>query len=164
MAEDTVNEVIKVGRLRDVSCATAALKIHGYSGNGTLDSGHMKVYGSDALRIRALASARPELDQRLHDAFPHIGAEVVWSVHHEMARTVEDVLARRMRILFLNARVAKEMAPVVARLMAAELGFDILWQQDQVKSFSTLADHYLPDPGKGVASPPVRSTVIQSSL
>jgi glycerol-3-phosphate dehydrogenase len=60
-----------------------------------------------------------------------------------MARTVEDVLARRLRVLFLNARVAMDMAPEVARLMAAELNKDYSWQEAQVKAFSTLAEQYL---------------------
>ena len=48
----------------------------------------------------------------------------MWAARHEMARTVEDVLARRTRALFLNARAAAAMAPEVARLMAGELGWD----------------------------------------
>ena len=60
-----------------------------------------------------------------------------------MARTVEDVLARRLRVLFLNARIAIEMAPEVATLMAAELQKDYSWQEAQVKAFSKLAQPYL---------------------
>ena len=62
-----------------------------------------------------------------------------------MARTVEDVLARRLRVLFLNARIAIRMAPEVARIMAGELGRDYAWQQDQVREFTTLAQRYLPE-------------------
>ena len=53
---------------------------------------------------------------------PYAGAEVVWAAREEMARTVEDVLARHTRALFLNARAAVEMAPQVAALMAREPG------------------------------------------
>jgi glycerol-3-phosphate dehydrogenase len=144
MAEDTVDETIRVAGLKSVPCKTAFLKIHGYSTNG-VDTGHLKIYGSDAHAIAALANERPELDYQLHEAFPHTGAEVVWAVRHEMARTVEDVLARRLRILFLNARIAMEMAPEVARIMAAELGVDYSWQQRQVRMFSELAHQYLPE-------------------
>jgi len=142
MAEDTIDEVIKVAGLKQVPCATASLKIHGYSENRT-HYGHLEIYGSDASGVRALAGERPELNQILHPAFPHIKAEVVWAVHREMARTVEDVLARRLRILFLNARAAMDMAPEVARLMASELGFDHHWQQRQVKNFLLIAERYL---------------------
>lgn len=143
MAEDTVDEAIKMTGLRQVPCVTASLKIHGHS-NHEKDAEHLNIYGSDAPRIRALAAEDPALHTRLHESFPHVRAEVVWAVRHEMARTVEDVLARRLRILFLNARVAMAVAPEVAAIMAGELGFDFLWQQDQVKKFSALAGQYLP--------------------
>jgi len=61
-----------------------------------------------------------------------------------MARTVDDVLARRTRALPLHARAAIAMAPEVARLMAAELGRDNTWQQAQIEQFTRLAGHYLP--------------------
>jgi glycerol-3-phosphate dehydrogenase len=154
MAEDTIDEVIKVAGLKEVPCATSSLKIHGYSENGA-HFGHLQFYGSDASAVRELASERPELNQRLHHAFPHIKAEVVWAVHREMARTVEDVLARRLRILFLNARVAIDMAPEVARLMAAELGFDIDWQQNQLREFLPVAQRYLLRSGDKPAMAPV---------
>ncbi len=143
MAEDTVNEVIRVSGLKDAPCSTASLKIHGYAGKQT-DSDALHLYGSDAPLIRALADKRPELNAKLHEAYPYTAAEVVWAVQHEMARTVEDVLARRLRILFLNARVAVAMAPEVARLMAQELGRDRAWERKQVDEFSLLSRHYLP--------------------
>jgi glycerol-3-phosphate dehydrogenase len=142
MAEDTVDEAIRVSGLEKVKCTTAALRIHGFSTNGS-DAAHLQIYGSDAKGIKALIEDRPELARQLHDALPYISAEVVWAVRHEMARTVEDVLARRLRALFLNARVAVEMAPEVARLMAAELHKDYSWQEAQVKAFSMLAAQYL---------------------
>jgi glycerol-3-phosphate dehydrogenase len=59
-----------------------------------------------------------------------------------MARTVEDVLARRTRALFLNARAADAMAPAVARLMAGELGWDAARQAAEAASFAQLARAY----------------------
>ncbi len=70
-------------------------------------------------------------------------SEVVWAARYEMARTVEDVLARRTRTLFLNARVAAEIAPTVARLLADELGRDEMWIQQQTRSFQELAKGYI---------------------
>jgi glycerol-3-phosphate dehydrogenase len=57
---------------------------------------------------------------------------------------VEDVLARRMRVLFLDAAAALAMAPAVARLLARELGRDSAWEAKQVRSFMDLASGYLP--------------------
>jgi glycerol-3-phosphate dehydrogenase len=59
-----------------------------------------------------------------------------------MARTVEDILARRQRALFLDARAAIEMAPVVAEILAGELGKDAEWQHKQVEEFTELAKGY----------------------
>jgi glycerol-3-phosphate dehydrogenase len=77
---------------------------------------------------------------------PYVAAEVVWAAREEMARTVEDVLARRTRALFLNARAAIEMAPQVATLMARELGRDTAWESAQVDQFHNTARGFLVPP------------------
>jgi glycerol-3-phosphate dehydrogenase len=105
------------------------------------------VYGSDAPLIQDLICAEPALAEPLDPALPYTGAEVVWAVRHEMARTVEDVLARRTRALFLNARAAIRMAPRVAGLMARELDRDAAWQIQQVESFGKLAGNYFSTSG-----------------
>ena len=84
----------------------------------------------------------PSWSEPLHPQLPYVGAEVVWAARHEMARTVEDVLARRTRALFLNARAAEAMAPAVARLMARELDWTESREATEVASFSTLAKGY----------------------
>ena len=64
-------------------------------------------------------------------------------MRHEMARTLEDVLARRTRALFLNAQAALRMAPRVADLMAGELGRDAAWISRQLAAFGETAKGYL---------------------
>src|SRR5262249_31712868 len=100
------------------------------------------VYGADGEKIRALA-ADSGLSKQLDRALPYIGAEVVWAAREEMARSVEDVLARRKRALVLNARAAMEMARPVAELMARELGRDEAWIAAQLKEFEELAKQYM---------------------
>jgi glycerol-3-phosphate dehydrogenase len=142
MAEDCVNHAITLGELKDVPSTTHALKIHGYKQEvESLNS--LDVYGSDADKIQALAAADPRLAERLHPALPYIAAEVIWGVREEMARTVDDMLSRRTRALFLNARAAIEMAPAVATLMAAELGTGQPWIDQQLGEFNELASKYL---------------------
>ncbi|MGJ1267725.1 FAD-dependent oxidoreductase [Sphingobacterium spiritivorum] len=141
MAEETINLAIKVAALDPKACMTKTLKIHGYAQNE--ERGHWKFYGSDAAGIRALAATSPELATVLHPKFEHIAAEVVWAVRHEMARNVEDVLARRMRILFLDAKASLEMAPQVAKLMAQTLGKDELWINEQTESYRELVKNYI---------------------
>ena len=79
----------------------------------------------------------------MHPELPYCAAEVVWAVRHEMARTVEDILARRTRALFLNARAAIALAPQVASILAQELGNDNAWAAIQVSEFQALAQNYL---------------------
>jgi glycerol-3-phosphate dehydrogenase len=141
MAEDCVNHAITLGELSDVPSNTHNLKIHGYKEEESLTS--LGVYGSDAEAILAMAAADARLAQRLHPALPYIAAEVVWGARNEMARTVDDMLSRRTRALFLNARAAIEMAPAVASLMAAELGRDHAWIDSQLQQFRELAQGYL---------------------
>ena len=141
MAEDCVNHAITLGKLPDVECPTKNLHIHGYrKDSGSLTD--LEVYGSDAEKILALAAGTPALAEQLHPALPYIAAEVAWAAREEMARTVEDVLARHTRALFLNANAAIAMAEPVARLLAAELGRDQAWIFAQVTQFTELAQQY----------------------
>ena len=104
---------------------------------------HLYVYGSDKIHIEALVTESPALGSKLHPDLDYIKAEVIWAARAEMARSVEDVLARRLRALFLDARASLEIAPEVARLLAAELGKDTAWQKDQVNQFTALARGYM---------------------
>ena len=140
MAEDCVDHAITLGKLRDEPCPTRNLRIHGYMRDAE-ELGHLAVYGTDADAIRTLAHD-PVLAARLHPELPYIAAEVIWAARAEMARTVEDVLARHTRALFLNAQAACEMAEQVARLLAAELDHDNAWVEAQVKEFQELAGQY----------------------
>ncbi len=141
MAEDCVDHAITLGKLRDEPCTTRNLRIHGYCENAA-NLGSLEVYGSDAEGIKWLAQDHPALAVQLHPDLPYIAAEVVWAARAEMARTVEDVLARHTRALFLNANAAIAMAEPVAKLLAAELGRDGLWIATQIKEFRALAEQY----------------------
>jgi glycerol-3-phosphate dehydrogenase len=141
MAEHTVDQAADFAGLAERPCVTRTLNVHGFHSNAGR-FGPLSVYGSDALEIQDLMGATPSLAAPLHEQLPYTGAEVVWATRHEMARTVEDVLARRTRALFLNARAAEAMAPEVARLMAGELGWDPSREAAEAASFSTLAKGY----------------------
>jgi glycerol-3-phosphate dehydrogenase len=141
MAQDAVDHAITLGRLEDKACITQDLRLHGYADN-TETGDPLAVYGSDADKIRRLADESPELARPLDPELPPIAAEVVWAVREEMARSVEDALARRTRALFLRARAALRMAPTVASLMARELGRDSTWIAQQLEEFRRLAAQY----------------------
>ena len=142
MAEDCVDHAATLARLPEKPCVTRNLNVHGFHRHAH-GFGALAVYGSDALLIQDLIRADPSLATPLHPALPCCRAEVVWAARVEMARTVEDVLARRTRALFLNARAAVVMAPETARLLARELERDEAWQQEQVDAFRALAEGYI---------------------
>jgi glycerol-3-phosphate dehydrogenase len=145
MAEDCVNHAATLAHLGEKECTTRSLQIHGYH-NEAARFGSLAVYGSDALLIQDMMRGDPRLETRLHSRLPYVAAEVVWSARFEMARTVEDVLARRTRALFLDARAAMEMAPAVADLLARELERDSAWKEAEIASFVDLARGYLVPP------------------
>lgn len=141
MAEDCVTQAAMLARLADRPCQTTTLNIHGFHRNAE-KFGPLAIYGADAPAIIDLQRAKPELAKPLHPDLPYTGAEIVWATREEMARTVEDALARRTRALFLNARAAIAMAPRVAALMARELGQDQAWAAAQVAAFEAVARGY----------------------
>ena len=135
MAEDTVDHAARLAGLAERPCETAALRLHGWT---EAANGPLGVFGSDAEGIAALGRPEP-----VHPRLTYTAAEVIWSARHEMARRVEDVLARRTRALLLDAAASIEAAPGVARLMAAELQRDEQWIAAQVSSYTELARGYL---------------------
>lgn len=142
MAEDCVNHAVTLGRLDDASCVTRNLKLHGYHEDAEA-LGDLWVYGSDADAIKAIASADPNLLKPMHPDLTYCAAEVIWAARNEMARNVEDVLARRTRALFLNANAAISLAQPVAEIMARELNHNEAWIADQITTFIALAQNYL---------------------
>lgn len=141
MAEETVDQAIVVARLNHQPSVSETLQIHGYHHHADQFE-NLKDYGTDALEIQKLVEHESGRGAPLPGG-SIVRAEVIWAVKSEMARTVEDFLARRRRILFLDARAAMNMAPAVAELMAAELKKGIHWQKTQIESFRKTARHYL---------------------
>lgn len=142
MAEDTVDEAIKLAGLEAKSCSTKNFHIHGYRPNPNLND-HLYVYGADMDAIIKLAKSSEEYNEKLHPNHEYRAAEVVWAARYEMARTVEDVLARRVRLLFLDAKLSIEVAPKVAAILAKELGKDDQWVEQQVKDYAKLAANFV---------------------
>jgi glycerol-3-phosphate dehydrogenase len=118
------------------------LRIHGWF-EGEVGDDRLGEYGSDAEAIRGLETSEPGLDTPLAPGVAVTGAQVIWAVRSEMARTVEDVLSRRTRALLLGARASIGAAPAVASLMARELGRDDRWQREVVASYRALALRYV---------------------
>ncbi|MFD2832985.1 glycerol-3-phosphate dehydrogenase/oxidase [Gramella sp. AN32] len=141
MAEDTLDFAIAHEILEPEKCITEDFLIHGAKSLKSRED-HLSIYGSDRALIENLIIEKPELGEKLLDRIPNIKAEVVWAVHYEMARTLEDVLARRLRVLFLDSEAAVEIAPNVAVMIANELGKDAAWAETQIAEFLEVAANY----------------------
>lgn len=142
MGEDTIDEAAKVAGLEEKQSLTKSLRIHGWLKNID-NTDPLYFYGSDAISIKQLVEENQSLGVRLSDSLSYIKAEVVWHVRNEMARSVEDVLARRTRALFLDAKASMDMAPAVAKILAAELHKSVDWEKQQITEYTKLAKEYL---------------------
>jgi glycerol-3-phosphate dehydrogenase len=142
MAADTVDAVVhQLGYRRSRRPSpTRRLRVTGAPMAREARPGHLAGrYGTEAVDVVELCRVAPDLAEPLANGLPYIGAEAVFAVRHEMARTVGDVLARRTRALILNREAALAAAPVVARLMAPELGWDEAETARQVARFEAEA-------------------------
>ncbi len=139
IAEDTINTAIAVGGLPERKCNTELLPIHGFDYASNWDD-PMHVYGTDADKIRELSEKG---NDSLSEAFYLSPNMIQWACQEEMAITLEDMLARRSRALFLNAKACLDIAPEVAKIMAKHLKKKSDWMKDQLKAFKTVSEHYL---------------------
>lgn len=139
MAEDTIDTAIPVGGLPERKCSTERMPIHGYDFNSDWDN-PLHVYGSDIEKIIAL---NPNGNTSLATTFHITENQIQWAVEQEMAVTLEDVLARRVRGLFLDVKESLRIAPTVARLMAKFMNTNQQWETEQLKSFESLAQNYI---------------------
>ena len=142
MAEDLVDHAEMLGGFESIPCVTKQLRIHGFHRNPD-KFGELACYGSDAPALKDMLRHYPDWKEKIHPRLTPIIAQVMWAIKYEMARTVDDVLARRTRCLVLDARAALEAAPKVARLMAKELERDDIWIADQIQTFQQLAQGYI---------------------
>ena len=142
MAEDVLKKVIDLGKLPNQACVTEHLPIHGAMKTDERDN-HLYVYGTDQPHLQELIQEDASLGEQIHPNLKYLNVEVLWAARHEMARTVEDVLARRVRVLFLDAKASVEMAPKVAEILAKELHKDQDWIQQQVDDYTSLASGYV---------------------
>lgn len=144
MGEDTIDKAAMVAGLDERPSVTKHMPIHGYVQHLEPDD-DLRFYGTDRYRIMKLVNEDPSLGEKLHAKLSYIKAEVIWAVREEMARKIEDVLARRMRALFLDARASIEMAAEVAGLMATELDWDEDQVAKEIKAYTELAKGYILD-------------------
>ncbi|EDW71967.1 uncharacterized protein Dwil_GK10696 [Drosophila willistoni] len=154
LAEKAVNAAIQYGDLqplRPQSVTGLSCKLDGASGWSpkmfirlVQDFGlerdvavHLaNTYGSNAFKVAVNADSSgkswPIIGKRLHTEFPYIEAEVNQGIR-EHACTLTDMIARRLRVAFLNVQVAEEILPKVAEIMAAELKWSPRQRNQQIQ-------------------------------
>jgi glycerol-3-phosphate dehydrogenase len=110
---------------------------------GNSSSERLKIYGDNAVDIKNIILENPESERPVDPRLPYTLAEILWICRNEMPVNIEDVLARRTRSLFLNARASEDIAPLVADLMAEEFGHDQKWKVEQLESYSDLVKNYI---------------------
>ena len=142
MAKDAIDNAVFISGLERKECVTKKLKIGAWS--LPIDtSNHLSIYGENKNKIENIIDENILLKEKVHPDFPYINAEIIWFVRNEMAITLEDVLARRTRMLFLNSKIALSIAAHVASMMAIELKKDEIWVNQQLQEFNNTAQSYL---------------------
>jgi glycerol-3-phosphate dehydrogenase len=145
MGEDMVNYIEKHLSWNGTKSATANMQIHGYAANVNWTD-PFYFYGSDAPLLRQ--SMNGTAGKWISESLKIHKMQVTWAVKNEMARTVEDVLSRRTRALFLDALESIRICPEVARIMADALDKDEAWMEKEIAEFTMLARQYILKPDK----------------
>lgn len=140
MGEDMMDRIEKEMNWVHKPATTATLHIHGYVQKADW-SDPFYFYGSDALPLKA--GINGSAGQWLSPSLRIHPMQVRWAVENEMARTVEDVLARRTRALLLDAKESMRIAPQVAAIMAEQLGKSKEWEAEQVQQYEQLVETYI---------------------
>ena len=118
IAEDALKFIGKKFDINIGTCKTQDLKIFEYSNSTNINS------------------------PKLHSKFDYTEQDIINAVKHEMCMTVEDALARRTRMLFLDVKAAVETAALVAKIMAKEMGRDEIWVKEQVEKFDLVSKNF----------------------
>lgn len=138
IAEDTVNTVLMVSGLSERKCNTETLPIFGFDPTTNWND-PLHFYGTEAKKVEAMdLNGNKSLSSKLFIT----KNQICWAIKNEMAITLEDVLARRTRCLFLDAYETEKIAPKVAEIMAFELKKEKKWVIQELKNFNLILKNY----------------------
>jgi glycerol-3-phosphate dehydrogenase len=98
-------------------------------------------YGTLADELRLLIADDATLGETLVPGLPYLRAEAVYAVRAEMARTLDDVLARRTRARLLARDASAAVADEVAALIGPDLGWDAAAQAAAVDAYRASVTH-----------------------
>ena len=129
MAADAVDNAAFIGKFKKEKCTTAHTPIGDEKEKET--------------RMKEILKNDISLKELVDPNYTFTKAAIVYAVKYEMAICIEDILARRMRLLFLDATLAIAVAPMVASIMAPYLQKDKNWEAAEIASFTQLAEQYI---------------------
>ena len=140
IAEDAINTSISIGGFNERKCITENLQIHGYMKNPDWND-PLHVYGNDSSLIKKLkiTNGNKSLSKKLYIS-PN---QIIWSLKNEMAVKLEDILARRTRCLFLDAKETVRIAPKVLDIMKTFLNKDNDWEKKEFSNFMKISKNYI---------------------
>lgn len=142
MAEDTIDKAAMLGGFPERNCITTHMPVHGFRMDIDPHTDPLSVYGIHKEDIIALGEEDESLAGILSEKLEIRKSQVAWAVRNEMARTLEDVLARRTRALFLDARESLRIARETAEILAKELKKDGEWIANQMEEYAKVAENY----------------------
>ncbi len=142
MAEDAIDKAVEVAGLKFYPSDTKNLKLQGYLQAVDYED-QLSIYGTEKEKITQIINENPEFGKTIHPDLSYLAAEVIWACRDEMAETLEDVLARRTRSLFLNAKATVEASEKVVDLMKDEKAKDESWKENQIQAIKNLSKKYL---------------------
>ena len=140
MGEDMIDRIEKEMQWKHIPSSTASLHIHGYITQSD-PTDPLYYYGSDETFIKKIIAESG--DEWISEKLQIHKAQVIWAVRKEMARTVEDVLSRRTRVLLLDAKESICIAPLVAKTMTQYMNKDEAWMNGQINQFNDVAKNYV---------------------
>ncbi|MCX2683037.1 glycerol-3-phosphate dehydrogenase/oxidase [Campylobacter sp. MIT 21-1685] len=139
MAEQCIQKAIKWGLLESKVCKTKNLKLIFYDEKMQFDE-RLSVYGTQATKIKELEKTK--LAKKIHPEYPYTYAQVFHALEEEMAQNVEDILARRIRLLFIDAKACIECAKEVNDFVAQYFKWDKQRTDRALAEFLSLARKY----------------------
>lgn len=152
MAKDTIDEACQILG-KHVDCSTENHLLVGAEGydfeqwkslknkyNLSEESAkHLTLkYGSRASKVLQLADNQPDLLEKISKNYPFIKAEVIYTTREEMAYTLRDFFARRIRFEIMDWKAVMEAIPTVADLMGTELGWNDELKQRNIEEYQSL--------------------------
>ena len=161
MASDLVDKVLSVNTSIDKKdlkpSSTLNIPLHGRDGytanlpirlsqqfkvSITVAKRLASAYGGFAQEVCQIAEKEPKYAEYLLPGLPYIKAEVIYSVRHEWARKAEDIIARRIRLAFLDKQNAIKAVPIVVDLMGDELKWNAAKRKEEKEKCIKSLEHF----------------------